>query len=149
MDSGPSLCAATGEANDPRSRGGRRRAAPRRPLVFAIARRLEFTWDTCWAAIQYATRTKIAGPGGVKGLSTYRAKGHIWRPSKIPLIDKTVTLTAELNSDQNACLHARLLDAVHERSGKIDADLTRRAGHKYYGHRGSFNRCSEYCRDFP
>jgi len=43
---------------------------------------------------------------------------HIWRPSRIG-VDRAVTIMVDLNRDQAACLHARLLDAVVGRSGTV------------------------------
>ena len=46
----------------------------------------------------------------------------IWRPSKNASKDKAVTVMVDLSRDENGCTHARLLDAVPGRSGRVFAD---------------------------
>ena len=47
---------------------------------------------------------------------------HIWRPSRVSSKDKAVTVMVDLTRDEHGCLHARLLDAVQGRSGRVYAD---------------------------
>ena len=46
----------------------------------------------------------------------------IWRPSKNASKDKAVTVMVDLSRDENGCMHARRLDAVPGRSGRVFAD---------------------------
>lgn len=90
--------------------------------VSAIARHLGVAWDTCWSAIKTAAQTRIADPARLGSIKTIGVDEHIWRPSRISSIDKAVTVMVDLTRDENGCLHARLLDAVQGRSGKVYAD---------------------------
>ena len=90
--------------------------------VSAIARHLEIAWDTCWTAIKSAAKTRIDDPDRLKGVKTLGVDEHIWRPSKVSSVDKAVTVMVDLTRDEHGCLHARLLDAVQGRSGKVYAD---------------------------
>lgn len=90
--------------------------------VSAIARHLGVAWGTCWAAISAAARTRLAEPTRLGGIKTIGVDEHIWRPSKIASTDKAVTVMVDLTRGADGCLHARLLDAVQGRSGKVYAD---------------------------
>jgi transposase len=90
--------------------------------VSAIARHLGVAWDTCWAAVQAAAQQRIKRPERLKGITTIGVDEHIWRPSKLSSTDKAVTVMVDLSRDEQGCLHARLLDAVQGRSGKVYAD---------------------------
>ena len=54
-------------------------------------------------------------------MKTIGADEHIWRPSRVFSTDKAVTVMVDLTRDADGCLHARLLDAVHGRSGRVHA----------------------------
>ena len=90
--------------------------------VSAIARHLGVAWDTCWSAIKPYAEALIKVPGRVLGVQTLGVDEHIWRPSKISSTDKAVTVMVDLTHDEDGCLHARLLDAVQGRSGRVYAD---------------------------
>jgi len=90
--------------------------------VSAIARHLGIAWDTCWAAVKSAAKTRLGDPDRLKGVKTLGVDEHIWRPSRISSTDKAVTVMVDLTRDEHGCLHARLLDAVQGRSGKVYAD---------------------------
>ncbi len=90
--------------------------------VSAIAGHLGVAWDTCWHAIKDAAQTLIKRPERVRGVKAIGVDEHIWRPSRISSTDKAVTVIVDLTRDENGCMHARLLDAVQGRSGKVYAD---------------------------
>ncbi len=90
--------------------------------VSAIARHLGVDWHTAWSAIKERAKRRIATPGRLTGVTTLGVDEHIWRPSKISSTDKAVTVMVDLSRDEHGCLHARLLDAVQGRSGKVYAD---------------------------
>ena len=96
--------------------------------VSAIARHLGVDWHTAWEAIKYAARTRLAEPGRLKGVKTLGVDEHIWRPSKNASADKAVTVMVDLTRDAQGQLHARLLDAVQGRSGRVYADWLTDAG---------------------
>jgi transposase len=90
--------------------------------VSAIARHLGVAWDTCWAAIKPHAETLIKVPTRVRGVKTIGVDEHIWRPSRVSSTDKAVTVMVDLTRDEDGCLHARLLDAVQGRSGRVYAE---------------------------
>jgi len=90
--------------------------------VAAIARRLGVAWMTCWNGVQGAATTLVGRPERVRGVSTIGVDEHIWRPSRNASKDKAVTVMVDLSRDENGCMHARLLDAVPGRSGRVFAD---------------------------
>ena len=90
--------------------------------VSALARHLGVAWDTCWSALKPRAEDLIKVPGRVRGVKTMGVDEHIWRPSKRSSTDKAVTVVVDLTRDENGCLHARLLDAVQGRSGRVFAD---------------------------
>ncbi|MGA8993857.1 MAG: ISL3 family transposase [Nocardioidaceae bacterium] len=96
--------------------------------VAALARRLGVAWDTCWNAIAAAAKELVKQPGRLTGIRTIGVDEHIWRPSKVAAVDKAVTVMVDLTRDEHGCLHARLLDAVQGRSGKVYADWLTEAG---------------------
>jgi transposase len=96
--------------------------------VSALARRLGVAWDTCWNAIQVTARELIKKPERLTGIKTIGVDEHIWRPSRTAMADKAVTIMVDLTRDEHGCLHARLLDAVEGRSGKVYADWLTDAG---------------------
>ena len=61
-------------------------------------------------------------------MRTIGADEHIWRPSRVSSTDKAVTVMVDLTRDADGCLHARLLDAVHGRSGRVYAVWLREQG---------------------
>jgi transposase len=87
--------------------------------VSAIARHLGVAWDTCWSAIKPHAETLIKVPGRVRGVKTIGVDEHIWRPSRVSSTDKAVTVMVDLTRDADGCLHARRLDAVQGRSGRV------------------------------
>ena len=93
-----------------------------------IARHLGLACDTCWSAIKPHAETFIKVPGRVRGVKTIGADEHIWRPSRVSSTDKAVTVMVDLTRDADGCLHARLLDAVHGRSGRVYAVWLREQG---------------------
>jgi len=90
--------------------------------VSAIARHLGVDWHTAWSAIKTEAERHLSRPGRVKGIKTLGVDEHIWRPSRISSVDKAVTVMVDLTRDADGCLHARLLDAVQGRSGRVYAD---------------------------
>jgi transposase len=90
--------------------------------VSAIARRLGVDWRTCWAAVKARAEELIKIGERAAGVRTIGVDEHIWRPSKISSTDKAVTVMVDLTREENGCLHARLLDAVQGRSGRVYAD---------------------------
>lgn len=90
--------------------------------VSAIARHLGVAWDTCWNSIKTAAENLVSRPERVRGVKTIGVDERIWRPSKISSTDKAVTVMVDLTRDAEGCLHARLLDAVQGRSGRVYAD---------------------------
>ena len=96
--------------------------------VSALARRLGVAWDTCWNGIAHAAKELVIRRGRLSGIRTIGVDEHIRRPSKIAAKDKAVTVMVDLTRDEYGCLHARLLDAVHGRSGKAYADWLTDAG---------------------
>ena len=58
-------------------------------------------------------------------METIGVDEHIWRPSKVSSTDKAVTVMVDLTRDPDGCLHARLLDVVQGRSGRVYADWLR------------------------
>jgi len=79
-------------------------------------------WGTCWAAVKARAEGLIKIGERAAGVRTIGVDEHIWRPSKISSTDKAVTVMVDLTRDENGCLHARLLDAVQGRSGRVYAD---------------------------
>ncbi len=96
--------------------------------VSAIARHLGVDWHTAREAIRHAATTHLAEPGRLTGVKTLGVDEHIWRPSKNASADKAVTVMVNLPSDAQGQLHARLLDAVQGRSGRVYADWLTEAG---------------------
>ncbi len=90
--------------------------------VSAIARHLGVDWHTAWSAIKDEAKARIAKPGRLRGVSALGVDEHLWRPSKISSTDKAVTVMVDLTRDTDGRLHARLLDAVQGRSGRVYAD---------------------------
>src|SRR3954452_2268251 len=90
--------------------------------VSALARHLGVAWDTCWTAIKPHAEKLIKVPARVRGVKTLGVDEHIWRPSKVSSTDKAVTVMVDLTRDEDGCLHARLLDAVPGRSGRVYAE---------------------------
>src|SRR3954452_7324120 len=90
--------------------------------VSALARHLGVAWDTCWAALKPHAESLIKVPARVRGVKTLGVDEHIWRPSKVSSTDKAVTVMVDLTRDGDGCLHARLLDAVQGRSGRVYAE---------------------------
>ena len=90
--------------------------------VSALAGHLGVAWDTCWKAVKAAATTLIGQPDRVTGVKTMGVDEHIWRPSRVSSKDKAVTVMVDLTRHEHGCLHARLLDAVQGRSGRVYAD---------------------------
>jgi transposase len=86
--------------------------------VSALARHLGVDWHTAWDAIEVEAKARISSPDRLSGVKTLGVDEHIWRPSRIG-VDRAVTIIVDLSRDQAGCLHARLLDAVVGRSGRV------------------------------
>jgi transposase len=86
--------------------------------VSALARHLGVDWHTAWNAIELEARARTSNPRRLAGVKTLGVDEHIWRPSRIG-VDRAVTIMVDLSRDQAGCLHARLLDAVVGRSGRV------------------------------
>jgi transposase len=86
--------------------------------VSALARHLGVDWHTAWNAIELQARARTSNPQRLAGVKTLGVDEHIWRPSRIG-VDRAVTIMVDLSRDQAGCLHARLLDAVVGRSGRV------------------------------
>jgi transposase len=86
--------------------------------VSALARHLGVDWHTAWNAIELEARARTSNPQRLAGVKTLGVDEHIWRPSRIG-VDRAVTIMVDLSRDQAGCLHARLLDAVVGRSGRV------------------------------
>jgi transposase len=86
--------------------------------VSALARHLGVDWHTAWNAIEIEAKSRTSDPQRLTGVKTLGVDEHIWRPSRIG-VDRAVTIMVDLSRDQDGCLHARLLDAVVGRSGRV------------------------------
>jgi transposase len=86
--------------------------------VSALARHLGVDWHTAWNAIELEAKARTSDPQRLAGVKTLGVDEHIWRPSRIG-VDRAVTIMVDLSRDQAGCLHARLLDAVVGRSGRV------------------------------
>jgi transposase len=84
--------------------------------VSALARHLGVDWHTAWDAIEAEAKARTTNSNRLKGVQALGVDEHIWRPSRIG-VDRAVTIMLDLSRDQDACLHARLPDAVVSRSG--------------------------------
>ncbi len=89
--------------------------------VSAVARHLGVDWHTAWAAIQTEANRRVKRPDRLKGVRTLGVDEHIWRPS-MRSTNKAITVVVDLTRDGHGCLHARLLDAVQGRSGRVYAN---------------------------
>jgi len=99
--------------------------------VAAVARRLGVDWHTVWEAIKPILAVLADDPNRLVGVDTVGVDEHIWhhqpRPGKGP---KEQTGIVDLTR-RNGKPHARLLDLLPGRSGKVYADWLRSRGNAF------------------
>jgi len=96
--------------------------------VAGLARQLGCSWRTLWQAIQPLLAAMAADESRSAGVQSLGVDEHIWHHvSTKPIADggrgpKELTGMVDLTRDQHGKVHARLLDLVPGRSGKVYAD---------------------------
>ena len=99
--------------------------------VAAVARRLGVDWHTVWEAIKPILAVLANDPDRLVGVNTVGVDEHIWhhqpRPGKGPKVQTGIVDLTRRNGKP----HARLLDLLPGRSGKVYADWLRSRGNAF------------------
>ncbi len=91
--------------------------------VAGLARQLGCSWRTLWRAIQPLLAAMAADETRFAGVATLGVDEHIWHHVKVAERGpKELTGMVDLTRDQHGKVHARLLDLVPGRSGKVYTD---------------------------
>ena len=91
--------------------------------IAGLARQLGTSWRTVWRAVQPLLAEMAADQARFAGVATLGVDEHIWHHVD-PRVrgPKELTGMVDLTRDQHGRVHARLLDLVPGRSGKVYGD---------------------------
>lgn len=95
--------------------------------VAALAHQLGVAWHTVWDGIEAEATRRIADAGRLAGVDALGVDEHVWSHTGFPGTGM-VTGIVDHTRDEEGNVHARLLDLVEGRSGKVYADWIKDQG---------------------
>ncbi|GAC1385158.1 MAG: hypothetical protein NVSMB43_25470 [Pseudarthrobacter sp.] len=98
--------------------------------VSALAHQLGVAWHTAWDGIQAEATRRIADDGRLAGVDALGVDEHVWTHTGFPGAGM-VTGIVDHTRDEKGNVHARLLDLVEGRSGKVYADWLKEQGPEF------------------
>nr|WP_113719697.1 ISL3 family transposase [Arthrobacter dokdonellae] len=98
--------------------------------VSALAHQLGVSWRTAWAGIKVEATRRIGRPDRLSGVDALGVDEHVWTHTGFPG-SGMVTGIIDQSRDRDGKVHARLLDLVPGRSGKVYADWLKEQGTEF------------------
>ncbi|NVN00100.1 hypothetical protein G6035_15705 [Arthrobacter sp. SDTb3-6] len=98
--------------------------------VSAVAHQLGVSWRTAWAGIEVEATRRIGRADRLAGVDALGVDEHVWTPVGFPG-NRMVTGIIGQTRDKEVKMHARLLDLVPGRSGKVYADWLKEQGQEF------------------
>ncbi|MDQ6740856.1 MAG: transposase, partial [Actinomycetota bacterium] len=98
--------------------------------VSAMAHQLGVAWRTAWAGIEVEATRRIGKADRLDGVEALGVDEHVWTHTGFPG-SGMVTGIIDQTRDKDGNVHARLLDLVPGRSGKVYADWPKEQGGEF------------------